>query len=256
MKQFTDTMAQEWEQRAQENAYHWVVSEKNNWNKDDYFRRGQEHIEQHVLPFFASQNISREDAASFHALDIGCGTGRLSRALSKHVGSVTGVDVSETMLNKAKEDNADCGHIAFIKTNGRDLSPLNDNSLDFVFSLIVFQHIPDQAVIENYFKEIKRVLKSHGLAKVQIRGIPGNPPGKVIWFHGFRSFYLALCLWRNWLPLPWFRRYNTIYGACFTTNQLQTTLKKAGFTNVKVYYEAGNRQHLWCECSYNFSSKK
>lgn len=247
MKNVKTAMKQEWEQRAQENAYHWVVSEETDWNKDAYYQRGKDHIATYVQPFWKEKGFTTNEITQFHVLDIGCGTGRLSRALSEHVAKVTGIDISETMLQKAKQDNADRANIEFLQTDGTNFAQVATNSIDFIFSLIVFQHIPSQIVVEGYFSEMNRVLKPGACAKIQVRGTPGNPPGKVLWFHGFRSFYIAFCLWRNKIPMLWARRYNTVYGACFTPMQLKTKLQKAGFNQVNVYYEKNNPQHLWAE---------
>jgi len=66
------------------------------------------------------------------ALDFGCGVGRLTRALSKRVDRVAGVDAAESMLRLARENVPDA---TFSST-------IPDQNFDFIVSLIVFQHIP------------------------------------------------------------------------------------------------------------------
>ncbi len=238
-------MQKEWEERAQTNAYHWVMSNEETWDKDAYYQSGTDHIQQYVLPFFEKHSIKKTDYAEFSTLDIGCGTGRLSRALSTINAKVTGIDISKEMIEKAKNDNADHKSITFVQGSGIGLQPLNDNSFDFCFSFIVFQHIPNKNVILSYFSEIQRVLKDGGRAKFQVRGTPGNPPGKVLWFKGFTKAYIALCLWRGVVPLLWFRKYDSVYGACFTAKELHMTLQKIGFTGVATYHET--EKYLWAE---------
>jgi len=60
--------------------------------------------------------------------------------------------------------------------NGADLSLFADSSFDFAISIIVFQHIPKRAIIENYIKETWRVLRPASLFKFQVQGcaIPEN----------------------------------------------------------------------------------
>lgn len=238
-------MQQEWEERAHTNAYHWVMSTENAWDKEKYYKTGEDHVAEYVLPFLKQENIPQEEYSTFTMLDIGCGTGRLTRALAKVGAAVTGIDISQEMIQKAKEDNAEISNATFVLGSGKGLDPLPDNAFDFCYSFIVFQHIPDKAVIHNYFHEIKRVLKPGRKAKFQVRGTPGNPPGKVIWFIGFRRFYIALCIWRKILPVVWIHTYGTVYGACFRKNELKHTLTKVGFTKVNTYYETD--QHLWAE---------
>jgi len=36
-----DTMRNDWNQRAKENAYFWVESSNKSWKKEDYNRRGE-----------------------------------------------------------------------------------------------------------------------------------------------------------------------------------------------------------------------
>ena len=239
------TMQKEWTQRAEENAYHWVMSSEVEWNKDEYYKSGVKNIEEYVLPFFDRKHLTQEDVASFTALDIGCGTGRLCRALSTLCKNVTGIDISQEMINKAKEDNADLTNVSFVLGSGTDLKAIESSSIDFCFSFIVFQHIPSKAVIRKYFEEIYRALKPGALAKIQVRGTPGNPPGKVLWFKAFTTWCCMLVLWRKMLPIVWCKKYNTVYGACYSQNELESLLKEIGFSNVGVAYE--NKRYLWAE---------
>jgi SAM-dependent methyltransferase len=49
-------------------------------------------------------------------------------------------------------------------------SHLPDASLDFVFSFIVFQHVPERAPIRRYVEEAARVLKPGGVFRFQVDG--------------------------------------------------------------------------------------
>ena len=51
----------------------------------------------------------------------------------------------------------------------------NANFFDFVYSYIVFQHIPDRAVVLHYLEEARRVLKPGGILCCQLRGTPPMP---------------------------------------------------------------------------------
>ena len=41
---------------------------------------------------------------------------------------------------------------------------------DFAFSSIVFQHIPSRDIVENYVREVHRLLRPGGLFKFQVQG--------------------------------------------------------------------------------------
>ncbi|PIQ76868.1 hypothetical protein COU78_01050 [Candidatus Peregrinibacteria bacterium CG10_big_fil_rev_8_21_14_0_10_49_24] len=239
------SMKADWDERSKENAYHWVDSTESQWNKEEYYAGGERDIQKYVLPLLQKKGVPEEQWKSIEVLDIGCGTGRLCRALSKYFGKVTGVDISEKMIAQAKQDNSDLHNVTFVQTSGEDLAQVPSASLDFCFSFIVFQHIPFKKVIRSYFREIERVLKPGGLAKVQVRGTPGNPPGKVVWFHGFSRFYIALVLWRQCIPLLWAHKYGTVYGACFSERQLRFLAKKSGFDVISTFHET--ERYLWVE---------
>ncbi|MFP4621958.1 MAG: class I SAM-dependent methyltransferase [Bacteroidales bacterium] len=56
-------------------------------------------------------------------LDVGCGTGRHSIELSKRGYSITGIDLSESQLRKARDKARDHNlDIEFLKMNARNLS--------------------------------------------------------------------------------------------------------------------------------------
>lgn len=59
---------------------------------------------------------------SLKIIDVGCGTGRHSIELSKRGYSVTGIDLSESMLEKAREKAGQNGlHCEFLRQDARDL---------------------------------------------------------------------------------------------------------------------------------------
>jgi len=64
-------------------------------------------------------------------VEIGCGTGAISRALAARpgVGEVTGVDPSPVFLDRARELSAGTANLSFRQGDGRDL-PLPGASFD------------------------------------------------------------------------------------------------------------------------------
>ncbi len=77
-----------------------------------------------------------------NGLDFGCGVGRLTIPLARLCKSMIGVDVSDSMLAEATKNARERGvsSATFVKSDDR-LSRIS-GPLDFVHSLIVFQHIP------------------------------------------------------------------------------------------------------------------
>jgi SAM-dependent methyltransferase len=168
-------MKKEWDERARENAMHYVVSHRLDWDEEAFFRSGRVNTEELILSELDLIRGDR-DPKEMAVLEIGCGVGRMTRHLAEVFGRVDAVDVSGEMIRKARENLAGCPNVGLYETNGADLEPFANNTFDFCFSFIVFQHIPSREVIINYFKEVHRTLKSGGMFKFQVKsGTPSEP---------------------------------------------------------------------------------
>src|SRR5487761_704610 len=99
-------------------------------------------------------------------LQIGCGLGRIERALSGRVAQCYGCDISRAMVDKARALTS-LPNVRFVHTTGKDLSRWGGGSLDLVYSFLVFQHLPRRQV-ELYLAECHRVLKQDGSLVFQL----------------------------------------------------------------------------------------
>jgi GT2 family glycosyltransferase/SAM-dependent methyltransferase len=108
------------------------------------------------------------------ALEIGCGLGRNTVHLARHFGHVDGVDVSGTMVRRARERGLPA-NVALHALSGRDLRPLPDAGYAMAFSHLVFQHVEPLDVIASYLREIARVLQPRGVAVLQFDTRPRSP---------------------------------------------------------------------------------
>jgi 2-polyprenyl-3-methyl-5-hydroxy-6-metoxy-1,4-benzoquinol methylase len=77
------------------------------------------------------------------ALEIGCGTGRFTRALAGRAALVTAVDLSERMLDAARARSAGA-RIDYRGGDALDLVP-QLGQFDLVVSLATFHHLPQEA---------------------------------------------------------------------------------------------------------------
>ena len=162
-------MQREWDARALENARFYVNTERTDWKDDDFFESGRRTVKEEILTDMI--NICQgKDPKQMTVLEIGCGVGRVTRALAEVFGTVHGVDVSGEMVRQAKAACADVPNAHFWQGNGADLRVLGDVRVDFAFSSIVFQHIPSREVIQNYVCEVHRLLRPGGLFKFQVQG--------------------------------------------------------------------------------------
>lgn len=98
-------------------------------------------------------------------LDLGCGTGIYTSLLKDHECKVTGIDLSDKMLEIARAKFPD---IHFIQSNIYAL-PFPDNKFDLVFSMATFEFIEE---LEMAYYEIRRVVKPGG--KIFIGTINGD----------------------------------------------------------------------------------
>ncbi len=164
-------MEREWDQRARKNAFYYVNTGRLQWSEQEFFRSGQAEVEEQILTDMGNICQGR-DPRGMTVLEIGCGAGRVTRALAGIFGEVHAVDVSGEMVSRARKLLAGCHNVFLYKNNGMDLSPLGDRKFDFAFSVVVFQHIPRREVVENYVREVHRVLRPGALFKFQLQGDP------------------------------------------------------------------------------------
>ena len=88
-------------------------------------------------------------------LDIGCGTGRISRQLATRCGKLVALDLAFGMLTYAKQSSlADDLSIYWLQGDA-DYLPMADNSVDMVFSSMVLQWSDNQHAV---MSEITRVM--------------------------------------------------------------------------------------------------
>ena len=164
-----ERMQRDWDQRARENARHYVDTSRTDWTDETFFASGQLAIEKEILSDMV--NICQgKDPAQMRILEIGCGAGRLTQALSKIFGEIHAVDVSGEMIARARAALQDRPHVTFYQNNGCDLSVVPSLEFDFAYSSHVFQHIPSREVIETYVREVHRLLRPGALFKFEVQG--------------------------------------------------------------------------------------
>jgi SAM-dependent methyltransferase len=161
-------MERDWDVRAREAPEYYIASAKRDWSLEEFFRSGEVNVGNEVLA--DPELLTHRRFSRLRMLEIGCGAGRMTRALAAAFRSVDAVDVSGEMIDIARRNLAGVPNVILHKNNGADLSPLPAARYDFVFSYIVFQHVPDREVIGSYVREAARCLKPGGLFKFQAQG--------------------------------------------------------------------------------------
>ena len=182
-----DQQERDWQELAELDPY-WAIltapgTRFGRWDSQAFFATGSAEIES-VMRRAATFGCPHQHR---RALDFGCGVGRVTRALTGYFDECVGIDISETMIRRARELNRDVTGVSFLLNRAADLRAFNDSSFDFVYSVIVLQHVADRRAIESYVAEFCRVLRSGGLIVFQI---PSHIPA-VFRLQWRRRLYLA-----------------------------------------------------------------
>ena len=155
-------MGKDWDERAKRDALYYTHNDTDSegtWDVNEYFKTGQKVFETYLLPYIQHH---LPDSKEEDVLEIGVGVGRIGRWVAPHFRSYTGLDVSEQMLKRAYETfrHYNIKH-TLVHGTGYSLQG-TPNELGFIYSIIVFQHIPDVRIQIAYIMDIMKKLKRGG----------------------------------------------------------------------------------------------
>lgn len=139
------------------------------WELAEFLATGQSQVEAVLARAAALGHPQQREAA----LDFGCGVGRLAPALSRSFGSYCGLDLSEQMVNRARELHRSRANCRFEVAADSSLGRFSDGHFDLVVSVYVLQHLTDRASVLDHLASLLRVLRPGGLLVVQL---PGSIP--------------------------------------------------------------------------------
>jgi SAM-dependent methyltransferase len=166
-----ERMRRDWDARARSNARHYVATGQTEWTDETFLASGEKEVSEDILSDM--QNICQgKDPREMRVLEIGCGAGRVTHALAKVFGEVYAVDISAEMIAEAAKLLIAFPNVHLYRNNGMDLDVLPHLEFDFAYSIIVFQHIPSRAIIENYVREVHKRLRPGALFKFWVMGDP------------------------------------------------------------------------------------
>lgn len=160
-------------------------------------------------------------------LEIGAGVGRAASAVAPHCRKWIATDVSEQMLSFAKERNARFDNIDYVPLSGWDLEPIEDMSVDVVYSTVVFMHL-DEWERYGYVLEAFRVLRPGGRMYVDNYNLLSQPG----W-----DFFMGVVQDHHPLNRP------PNVSRSSTPEELASYLQRAGFENVIAQ---GPQESLFC----------
>jgi SAM-dependent methyltransferase len=157
-----------WDARAREHALYYIDNHVDYFAPDAerFWAGGEETVE------LLRSELGVEPAAGERVVEIGCGVGRMTRALAGRATEVVALDVSGEMIDRARELNPQLANVRWLVGDGASLAGVDDGSADAVVSFVVFQHIPDPEVTLAYVREMGRVLRAGGWAAFQVSTDP------------------------------------------------------------------------------------
>ncbi len=152
------SMGRHWERFAQEDPVHAILALDRPLPEREFLAGGAPIVEDMMGWAFAG--VPRGGL-----LEIGCGMGRTAVHFASRFERVDAVDVSSHMIGRARALCA-APNLHFHTTDGSGLA-FPDSSMDAVFSFLVLQHIPSEAVLRSLLREVGRVMRPQARAALQ-----------------------------------------------------------------------------------------
>ncbi|AXS41685.1 corrinoid protein-associated methyltransferase CpaM [Breoghania sp. L-A4] len=152
-------------------------------------------------------------------LDIGCGTGSLGVKCVNKGATVTGMDISESMLKEcrktiAKNDCAD--RFTIIKDSVTDLPKyFEPESLDAIVSTMVVGEL-SREYLDYIFRDCRTILKDGGRIMIADEVWPEN--------RALRALYRVV------MAIMWVPQFAILRRACFPIKDLRGVIEAAGFS--------------------------
>jgi ubiquinone/menaquinone biosynthesis C-methylase UbiE len=233
-----------WNQRAREDAPFYIATWRGYQRSDldDFFLTGEE-AAQYL------QEAGYVPSGKDTMVEIGCGIGRMTHGFAEWFGHVHAVDVSGEMIARARELIGEHGNISYYETSGSDLAPISNDSVDFCFSYIVFQHIPHKEVIFGYVGEAARVLRPGGTFHFQVKDLPdddaGTSPAIVSVKRAYRQYVRdpAVALRRRLHRGPRGYENPSWRGTSVSEPEVRATCDRAGLAVQRVTGQ--HSQYMW-----------
>ncbi len=176
-----ESLSRTWDTLGHSNPM-WAIlttqDEGERWDPDEFFRTGEEEIAAEIA-YVESLGI---ELPLGRALDFGCGLGRLTQPLAEKFGEAVGVDIAASMIDGARAANRLGPRCEFVLNERDDLKVFDDDSFDFLFSILVLQHMPP-SLAERYLREFVRVLKPGGIGYFQATEYSRKPVKRFLMKH-------------------------------------------------------------------------
>lgn len=166
--EYVKLMKADWDARSNSGKVELYINNQEGATKKEIRETGLVHFENTFLPTFNENNKVTKPVV----LEYGCGIGRMTWHIKKVASKLLAVDISKENIKKCVAGLPKRNNVKAMVVSGMDLSPVEDSSVDYIFSTMVFQHIGSETVISNILEEMNRVLKEDGVMHLQFRDMP------------------------------------------------------------------------------------
>src|SRR5258708_19595379 len=117
-----------------------------------------------------------EERAGWRALDLGSGSGRLMRTMSRYFAEIHGCEPLESRILEARERLRDVPNARVHHTSGVMLPEVADGSIHFAYSAGDFTERGGRRPALDLFRELRRVLAPGGFARLRFTGQSPTSP--------------------------------------------------------------------------------
>jgi SAM-dependent methyltransferase len=208
-----DKIIDYWDKAALTDPMRETVTQGTNESDEEYrqnWARVGEYVARKIMSHASSEPV---------ALEVGPGTGRITIPMSKYCRSITAIDISPEMAQRARQAMADVKNFQVEVITDEDLSFLPSGHFDLAYSISCFQHAEKKSFYR-YLEGMRRALK----------------PGGTLFFG-----VLNLCSEAGWGHFAAILRND--YPEFFhTPDEISCYLRHAGYSSHELAYEG---ETLW-----------
>ncbi|HTQ95210.1 MAG TPA: class I SAM-dependent methyltransferase [Candidatus Acidoferrum sp.] len=167
MSKANETMRRDWDDRARRDAFLYIASWRKDWDETSFFESGEQDYQKLVEPILQKLQY---DPSTKSMAELGCGAGRMTRSFATHFAAVQAIDISSEMQSRAKQYLQSFQNIRWVLSDGETLAGVESQSVDFAFSYLVLQHMPEKKLVANSIRELMRILRPGGAFLFQFNG--------------------------------------------------------------------------------------
>ncbi len=192
-----------------------------------------------TLPFYLDMVEALVSAISFEknknikVIDLGCGTGTISKKIKERFpnAAITCVDFADNMLKIAKDKLKIYGDIKYVLS---DCNDFDFDGYDVVLSSLTLHHIRDKRKKLNLYKKIFKGLKGKGILYVADLALGSSDYLQKLNLEKWKEFLLQSFSKTEIAELK--KRYET-EDCPFKLIEEISWLKEAGFTKIDVIWK-------------------